>query len=124
MKQIIEKLNVAGKAVLEYDGCIFEIVDKITLGYEIWNIGNNMPEGYLPICRLKGLQPFEGGREIDVNSLRAIKTEHAQTILSGIYNHDPEKRQLALKLLRPFVSTETQYNKMLSASNRYRRNRK
>ena len=66
MKQAIEKTNRENKQILEYDGLTFEIVDKITLGYEVWNIGSNMAEGYLPLCRLKAVQPFPGGREIDI----------------------------------------------------------
>lgn len=31
---------------------VFEIVDTVPLGYSIWNIGHNMPDGYLPFCRL------------------------------------------------------------------------
>ena len=27
---------------------VFEIVDTVPLGYSIWNIGHNMPDGYLP----------------------------------------------------------------------------
>lgn len=41
---------------------IYEVVSTRPFGYEIWNIGkNNVPEGYLPFCRLSARQPFPGG---------------------------------------------------------------
>jgi hypothetical protein len=62
----------------------FEIVDHVPPGYIIWNIGKNMIDGYLPLCRLAAVQPFPGGRSIETHTLKAIKTEHAQTILAAI----------------------------------------
>jgi len=62
----------------------FELVDAVPLGYFIWNIGKNMPEGYLPLCRLSWQQPFPGGRAIEAETLKAIKVEGAQTILAAI----------------------------------------
>jgi len=64
----------------------FELVDCVTLGYEIWNIGENMADGYLPLCRLKAVQEFEGGRSIEPDTLRAIKCEGAQLILAAIHS--------------------------------------
>lgn len=69
----MEKINLNGNT--------FEIVDSVPPNFFIWNIGKNMPDGYLPICRLADVQPFEGGRSIDVKSLKAIKTPDAQRIL-------------------------------------------
>ena len=43
----------------------FEIVDRVPLGYHVWNIGENMPDGYLPLCRLCASRPFEGATAID-----------------------------------------------------------
>ena len=51
----------------------FEVVDHIPLGYIVWNIGSHMIDGYLPLCRLKARQPFPGGCEIEVDTLKAIK---------------------------------------------------
>ena len=62
----------------------FEIVDHVPPGYDIWNIGKNMIDGYLPLCRLSKNQPFPGGRNIETDTLKAIKTEHAQTILAAV----------------------------------------
>ena len=52
--------------------------------YRIWNIGSNMVDGYLPLCRLKQKQPFEGGMEIEPDTLHAIRTDGAQIILRAI----------------------------------------
>jgi len=62
----------------------FELVDSVPLGYVIWNIGKNMIDGYLPLCRLSAYQGFVGGRSIETDTLKAIKTDGAQTILSAI----------------------------------------
>jgi hypothetical protein len=62
----------------------YEVVTEPPLGYIIWNIGDNAPEGYLPFCRLKFMQPFEGGREIESDTLKAIKCDGAREILAAI----------------------------------------
>lgn len=61
----------------------FEVVDFVPLGYRIWNIGKCMMDGYLPFCRLKAQQPFPGAREIEPDTLKAIKTKGAQIILAA-----------------------------------------
>lgn len=58
----------------------FTVVDEVPLGYEIWNIGKHMVDGYLPFCRIL---PGEG-RRVEIDTLKAIKTEGAQTILAAI----------------------------------------
>lgn len=63
---------------------VFEIVDRVPYGYTIWNIGTNMVDGYLPLRRLKSIQPFPGGREIDTDTLKAIKIDGSQTILEAV----------------------------------------
>lgn len=62
----------------------FEIVEEVPHGYQIWNIGKNMIEGYLPLCRLSQYQPFPGGCAIETDTLKAIKIEGAQTILAAV----------------------------------------
>lgn len=69
---------------LRKDNDVFEIVDTVPLGYSIWNIGRNMPDGYLPFCRLCATQPFEGAQCIETDTLKAVKTEGAQTILAAV----------------------------------------
>lgn len=63
---------------------IFEVLDIVPLGYKIWNIGRNMPDGYLPFCRMKAVQPFEGARCVETDSLKAVRTEGAQVILAAV----------------------------------------
>lgn len=68
-----------------YPTYTFRLVDRIPLGYIIWNIGkHHMPEGYLPLCRLSLFQPFPGGRNIEVETLRAMKFDGAHIILDAI----------------------------------------
>ena len=62
---------------------IFELVDAVPLGYIIWNIGENMADGYLPLCRLCAIQPFPGGRSIEPDTLKAVKCDGAQIILEA-----------------------------------------
>lgn len=57
----------------------FEIVDHVPLGYHIWNIGKNMPDGYLPLCRRK-----RGASEVEKDTLKAIRIDGAQTILAAV----------------------------------------
>ena len=45
----------------------FEVVDKIPFGYIVWNIGDNMVPGYLPVCMTK-----PGTYEIRPETLKAI----------------------------------------------------
>lgn len=62
----------------------FEVVEAVPVGYTIWNIGKNAPEGYLPLCRPSAQQPFPGGRNIDPDTLKAIKIDGAEDILAAI----------------------------------------
>lgn len=58
---------------------IFELVDSVPLGYQIWNIGKNMIEGYLPLVRVGG---YDGCQVI--GTMKAIKLEGSQIILEAI----------------------------------------
>lgn len=69
--------------IITNNGDTFEVVDIYPLGYEIWNIGSNMLEGYVPFCRMASKQPFHGARRIDVSSLRAMKSESAEIIMQA-----------------------------------------
>ncbi len=63
----------------------FEVVDFVPLGFMVWNIGkHNAPKGYLPLCRLKAVQPFDGGRAIETETLKAIKIDGAEKILDAV----------------------------------------
>lgn len=63
------------------NGDKFDIVNHWPLGYKIWNIGSNMADGYLPLCRLSANQPFDGARQIEVGTLKCIPVRQAQDIL-------------------------------------------
>ena len=69
---------------ITHRGHTFEVVTSVPLGYSIWNIGRNMMDGYLPLCRLSQRQPFSGARNIETDTLKAIKTEGAQIILEAV----------------------------------------
>ena len=56
----------------------FEVIDYIPYGYEFWNIGKNMADGYLPLC-----QGIPGSHRVNVDTLKAIKLDGAQTVLAA-----------------------------------------
>ena len=66
-----------------YEDNWFEIVEHVPLGYTIWNIGKHMPPGYLPFCRIKPIQPFLGGKEIEIDTLKVMRLGCAQTVLKA-----------------------------------------
>lgn len=59
---------------------MFELVDSVPAGFEIWNIGRNMIDGYLPLCETGNHGPYS----VNPDTLKAIKIEGAQTILAAI----------------------------------------
>jgi hypothetical protein len=67
------------------DGDKFEIVNHWPLGYKIWNIGTNMADGYLPLCRLAAMQPFDGAQQIEADTLKCIPIDRAQDILKAAH---------------------------------------
>ena len=99
---------------------VFEIVDRVPYGYTIWNIGKNMVDGYLPLCRLKAVQPFQGGREIEVDTLKAIKVDGAQIILEAVGGgqNTPEQMEAYIKRYRnakPGTWSYKQVRRMIAA---------
>lgn len=67
----------------EHEGHIYDEVQTIPRGYDIWNIGDHAPSGYIPLCRLKAIPPFEGCQEIEPDTLKAIKAEGAEIIMQA-----------------------------------------
>lgn len=59
----------------------FEVVDKWPQNYLIWNIGYDAIPGYIPFCQLDSYQPFPGGRNVNVNTLKAYKTDAYKEIM-------------------------------------------
>ena len=72
------------KEIISNGSHIFTVVKVAPLGYGIWNIGKYAPEGYVPFCRLKSVQPFDGCREIETDTLRAVKSEHWDVIMDAV----------------------------------------
>lgn len=62
-----------------YNEHTFEIVDHVPAGYQIWNIGKNMTDGYLPLCKV-----IPNSYDVEINTLKAIKIDAAQVILAAI----------------------------------------
>ncbi len=69
--------------VLDWNGRHYELVDEVPGGYNVWPIGSNMIDGYLPLCMIKPkeLQPFDGACMVFTDNLKAIRTDGAQKIL-------------------------------------------
>ena len=59
----------------------FEVVDKWPQNYLIWHIGYDAIPGYVPFCQLDFYQPFPGGRNVNVNTLKAYKTDAYKEIM-------------------------------------------
>ena len=67
-----------------YNGHSFEVVNAVPCGFEVWNIGShNMPAGFVPLCRLAAIQPFDGGRNVEIETLKAIRCEGADVIMKA-----------------------------------------
>ncbi len=68
----------------------YEIVDSVPNRYFIWNIGKNMPDGYLPLCEDEPIVKQMRRRgafskyAIDPDTLKAIRTDGAQIILAAV----------------------------------------
>lgn len=92
----------------------FELVDELPLGYVFWNIGRNMPDGYLPLCRIAAVQPFEGARNIEVDTLKAVRLEGAQTVLRASVEgfENVEKMEAFVKRCSGKVLGEKQQRKL------------
>lgn len=53
----------------------YETVNEFPGGYIVWNVGEDYaPAGMVPLCKLlpPDKQPFDGGRMIDENTLKAL----------------------------------------------------
>ena len=70
------KTTIAGKVLIveewPYPPHRFEIVDKPPYGYEIWNIGEHMPEGWTLYVKTGGYD----GKQVDIYSMKAVKHEN------------------------------------------------
>lgn len=65
-----DELEVHDTVKIIVDGTnTFQVVDSVPLGYVIWNIGNNMADGYLPLCQVGG----PDGCQVNPDTLKAVK---------------------------------------------------
>ena len=81
----------------------FEVVENIPEGYEVWNIGDNMIDGYLPLAQAENYQ-------INPNTLKAIKLESEELELMreaagyGVNNLKSAKRAVNLKNPKSYIA--------------------
>ena len=61
---------------------IWEKLSDVPATWFVWNIGKNMPDGWLPLARC--IDPHNRPYDIDPDSLIAVPIKEAQTILDGI----------------------------------------
>ena len=61
---------------------IWEKLSDVPATWFVWNIGKNMPDGWLHLARC--IDPHNRPYDIDPDSLIAVPIKEAQTILDGI----------------------------------------
>lgn len=85
----------------------FEVVTKIPSGHVIWNIGDNMIDGYLPICTVYDEYC------VNVDSLKAIKIDDAKVLANlrngahyGVVDVKSARRKLNNKSPKSYVARQ------------------
>lgn len=63
----------------------FEVVDKIPYQYRIWNVDKNVVKGYIPLIELSPYQPFIGGRNINIETMKVLKCDDYAVIMDNLY---------------------------------------
>ena len=58
---------------------IFEVVNEISKGYKLWNIGHHMADDYLPL-----IQTIEDSYNVDTTTMKAIYVKDAQIVLKAL----------------------------------------
>lgn len=81
----VEKAKPKISGTLGVKNNVFKISDTIPEGYIIWNLGEKMPTGYLPVGKPTGKILSDGTRELEKDTLVAIPISEAQLIL-GLVN--------------------------------------
>lgn len=84
VKKMEEGIIIEDMGVLRHNGRKFMLINYVPEHELIWNIGENMADGYVPFCRLKNIQPFDGAMEIDTNSLKAVRMDGAEKVLKAV----------------------------------------
>lgn len=54
---------------------VFEIVESIPAGYVVWNIGKNMTDGWLPLCKV-----IPGTYNVEVDTLCALRISNEEEL--------------------------------------------
>lgn len=88
---------------------VYEIVDEVPLGYIIWNVGpENAPQGYIPFCRPAHRQRFEGSRDIDPTTLKAVKADGAADIMVAV-GHGQDTPTKMEQYIKRYSNSKTEY---------------
>ena len=83
----------------------FEIVDSVPRGYQIWNIGKNMIDGYLPLVEVGG----HDGYAVNTDTMKAIKIDDAQVILSAV-----GRGQYTIKQMETYIKRHKKSKNMVT----------
>lgn len=68
--------------ILECHGHKFRIVSQLPMDMRVWNIGRNMPEGWLPLCKLlNSPDPWKAKYWIDPDQLCCIPCKEAWEVM-------------------------------------------
>ena len=62
----------------------FDVVEKIPVGFFVWNIGDNMTDGYIPLCEKLYPDANENDLQyysINTNTLKAIKLSEDEIMI-------------------------------------------
>lgn len=79
-KTLAEVKHILDSKWLRWNTHEFQLVDTVPKGYLVWSI--DMKDGYLPLCKLLSIQPFEGACCVDTSCLKAIKMKGAKLIVN------------------------------------------
>lgn len=86
---------------LKHGQYTYELVDYVPKGYEIWNIGHHMKDGYLPIVESGGYD----GCQVILETMKAIKLDGAQTVLKAVGRGQTTKEKMEKYVKRYANST-------------------
>ena len=75
---------------------IWEKLSDVPATWFVWNIGKNMPDGWLPLARC--IDPHNRPYDIDPDSLIAVPIKEAQTILKGACICDTKFQKMERKI--------------------------
>lgn len=99
------------------DSYVFQVVHYLPR-MEVWNIRDDMIEGYIPFCRLSSDQRFPGGRQVDTNYLLAVKTPYAREIMHAVSLTGEHQIESLVRFLEDYLAKgtkkyRTEFNRVL-----------